>query len=281
MQLEAVWRFDSPGAIPNGVVRDFHTLIGKIAAQGDRKPILEHFKAFFAEASGFTSSWSSDVGWADTDLLRYMEGCAENAPLFIDAFYEACEAIRKRNPEFAIPDAGRLNRILHEHHAGYEIRPPNLVAINPHVPIPVPERTLSLDEQAQAIIQDSLRNSERLLSEGLNRQAVQEILWLLETVVTAYRGMATDTGTIQGKYFNRIAEELRRNHKGQMLDQVVQWATTLHGYLSSPTGGGVRHGTDLKVGMAVQPNDSRLLCNIIRSYITFFMLEHERLSKKR
>jgi hypothetical protein len=155
------------------------------------------------------------------------------------------------------------------------------VAINPHVPIPVPERTLSLDEQAQAIIQDSLRNSERLLSEGLNRQAVQEILWLLETGVTAYRGLATDTGTIQGKYFNRIAEELRRNHKGQMLDQVVQWATTLHGYLSSPTGGGVRHGTDLKVGIAVQPNDSRLLCNIIRSYITFLMLEHERLSKKR
>jgi hypothetical protein len=29
------------------------------------------------------------------------------------------------------------------------------------------------------------------------------------------------------------------------LNQVLGWMTALHGYLSSPTGGGVRHGLDL------------------------------------
>jgi hypothetical protein len=84
--------------------------------------------------------------------------------------------------------------------------------------------------------------------------------------------------TVQGKYFNKIAANLRSHHKGQTLDQVLTWVTTLHGYLSSPTGGGVRHGADLKAGVALRPNEARLFCNLIRSYITYLLTEHERLS---
>jgi hypothetical protein len=138
---------------------------------------------------------------------------------------------------------------------------------------------MSLDEQAQEVIQQSLQQSEQFLSEGKNRQAVQEILWLLETVSTAFQGLETSAGTVQGKYFSKIAEDLRRHHKGKTLDQVLAWITTLYGYLSSPTGGAVRHGADLKVGIAMPPNEARLLCNLIRSYINFLMVEHERLSK--
>ena len=83
---------------------------------------------------------------------------------------------------------------------------------------------------------------------------------------------------MQGKYFNKIAANLRSHHKGQTLDQVLTWVTTLHGYLSSPTGGGVRHGADLKAGVALRPNEARLFCNLIRSYITYLLTEHERLS---
>src|SRR5271166_367595 len=70
---------------------------------------------------------------------------------------------------------------------------------------------------------------------GRHRQAVQEILWLLETVSTAFRGLDTGVATVQGKYFNKIAEDLRKHHKGTTLDQVLTWVPTLHGYLSSPT----------------------------------------------
>ena len=35
---------------------------------------------------------------------------------------------------------------------------------------------------------------------------------------------------MQGKYFNKIAEDLRKLHKGKMLDQVLNWVMTLHGY---------------------------------------------------
>jgi len=165
------------------------------------------------------------------------------------------------------------------HDAGYQIQPPDLVSQNPQEAIEVPQEPPSLDQQAQEIIQQSLKQSEQLLSEGRDRQAVQEILWLLETVSTAFQGLDVESGTVQGKYFNKIADDLRKHHKGKILDQVLVWVTTLHGYLSSPTGGGIRHGTDLRTGIVIQPNEARLFCNLIRSYISYLMAEHARLSK--
>lgn len=207
-----------------------------------------------------------------------MAEAAKNAPLFIEAFYDGCESLAKSDPELAIPDLARINRVLVEHNTGYQIDPPNLISVNAHEPIPVQERAVSLDEQAQDLIQQSLRQSERLLAEGLGRQAVQESLWLLESLSTAFQGLNIGAATVQGKYFNKIAEDLRKHHKGKTLDQVLNWLTTLHGYLSSPTGRGIRHGADLKGGIAMQPNEARLSCNLIRSYVSYLIAEHEKLS---
>ena len=280
LNFNGAWRFDSPGEIPYEVAREFFDLIRhKIAPQGKRQQILEHYKEYFARAAGTTPGWSSSASWAETDLDRDIMKAARNAPLFIEAFYDACEVLRVWQPNIGLPDLARINRVLSENEAGYEIQPPNLIARNPAAPIAVPARAVSLDEQARDLIQRSLKDSEQFLSEGRDRPAVQEILWLLETVLTAFRGLDTGTGTVEGNYFNKIAENLRRHHKGTTLDQVLNWVTTLHGYLSSPTGGGVRHGVDLNSSITLQPNDARLFCNLIRSYITFLITEHERLSK--
>ncbi|HDZ75432.1 MAG TPA: hypothetical protein ENH55_22255 [Aurantimonas coralicida] len=273
MQMEPSWRFDSPGPMPIEAVRAFYTLIDKVVAQGNRWRMLEHFKGYFGGSGG-----SSSESWAETDLNRLVGQTAENAPLFIEAFYEACEALRG-DGSIAVPDVGRMNRILREHGVGYEIRPPELVAVGLHQPIAMPERYQSLDEQAQDTVQKSLQQSETLLAEGHPRQAVQEILWLMESVVTAFKGLSTGDATIEGKYFNKIVPELRAQKKGQTIEQVLGWLTALHGYLSSPTGGGVRHGVDLKSGITIDADEGRLYCNLIRSYITFLMAEHARMRR--
>lgn len=278
LNFEQSWRFDSPGPIAPGVEWGFLELIGKIASQGGRQNILEHFKSYFANAAGIASYRSSNESWAETDLESILGHAAENAPLFIEAFYDGCEALGSSG-EIAVPGVARINRVLAENAAGYEIEPPNLVARGPQAAVPVPARPPSLNEQAQELIQKSLKDSEQLLSEGRHRQAVQEILWLLETVSTAFQGIDTGVGTVEGKYFNRIAQDLRRNHRGQTLEQVLAWMTAVHGYLSSPTGGGVRHGTSLSAAVTIEPNEARLFCNLIRSYITYLLAEHERLSK--
>jgi hypothetical protein len=280
LKFNGAWRFDSPGKIADEVVTGFSDLISKIAAQWNRQTVLEHFKAYFGRAAGIAVYRSSNVRWAESDLEDHMRQAAENAPVFIEVFYDACEDLRMKHTELTVPDVSRMNRVLFEHQAGYEIQPPDLIARNPQASIIVAERAASLDEQAQEIIQQSLKASEEFLSEGRSRQAVQEILWLLETISTAFQGLESEAGTVQGKYFNKIADELRRYHRGKTLEQVLQWVTTLHGYLSSPSGGGIRHGTNLKDGIAVQPGEARLFCNLIRSYISFLVTEHERLNQR-
>jgi hypothetical protein len=53
----------------------------------------------------------------------------------------------------------------------------------------------------------------------------------------------------------------------------------LHHYLSSPQGGGIRHGQDLQEGIPLSSNDARLYCDLIRSYIAYMIEEHHRLRK--
>lgn len=280
LKFQNEWHFTSPGPVSIEVINDFDDLVHKVANQGQQWGMLEHFKAYFARAAGCTASTSSSESWAATDLNNYMRHAAENAPLFIAAFYDACVAVKDGNPEISIPDVSVINRILAKHSVGYELRPPHLLSLDPQHTIPVQEQPPSLDEQAQETIRQSLRQAELLLDEGRPRQAVQEILWLLETVSTAFQGCLTDSGTVQGKYFNKIVKDLRFGNRGKSIEQVLDWVTTLHGYLSSPSGGGVRHGTHLANAVAMDDTEARLYCNLTRSYIAFLLAEHARLNMR-
>jgi len=117
------------------------------------------------------------------------------------------------------------------------------------------------------------------VADGHPRQAVSELLWLLETVTTAFRGLDIGEGTIGGRYFNPIVDDLKKYGEAD-LKRVLVWIENLHGYLSSPTGGGVRHGADLSGDLIINPNEARLYRNLIRSYITYLMAEHERLTSR-
>ena len=277
LKLDPEWEHDSPGPIAPGVANAFLQIINRISGKGSTKRILEHFKSYFASAAGETYASSSDASWAATDLQRHMEAAKANGPMFIDAFYTACEKLRVNNPDLPIPDASRINRILIEHEAGYQIRDSQLIATRVHEKVEIPPTPATLDQQASVIIDEAIAAADRALERGNGRQAVQELLWLLETISTAFRGANAGEGTIEGKYFNKIVAELRADRQAGHRKQILEWVMALHGFLSSPTGGGVRHGLDLKDGIVVQINEARLYCNLIRSYITYLLAEHERL----
>lgn len=116
-----------------------------------------------------------------------MDSSAENAPLFIEAFWKCCVNLEQSG--LAVPDIQIINAVLAKHDAGQ------------------------------------------------GRRAVQEILFLLESITTAFRGMGEDTVTIQGKYFGPIISEMKKRERGKAQENIFTWMTTLHGYLSSPTGG--------------------------------------------
>lgn len=278
LRFREEWRFESPGRASDGVSGEFLDLIRRIATQGNRWNILEHFEHYFAISIGTTGTTSSSESWAETDLMSYMDKAEENAPLFVEAFYSACEVLRESD-DYAIPSVSIINQALARNHEIYEIRPPDLVLRSSHAPVSVSAPPVSFDEQAQSTIRRSLEESERLLHAGKNRQAVQEILWLLETISTAFSGLDVPAGTIEGKYFNKIAANMRSLHRGETLDQALSWVTKLHGYLSSPTGGAIRHGAQLANARELEEHEARLYCNLIRSYVSYLLAEHQRLSQ--
>lgn len=209
-----------------------------------------------------------------------MSEASENAPLFIEAFYNACDNLAKEHPGMEVPSVTRINRILSNADAGFQIDPPKLIATRTHAPIAVSDEAPSLDMQAKETIQNALDASEQALEGGNGRQAVQEVLWLLESFSTVFRNPNILDGGIHGRYFSKIVEELRNHGEGNHQRQILQWMMTLYGYLSSPTGGGIRHGVDLNEGQELGIVEARLYCNLIRSYLTFLIAEYERLQRK-
>ena len=289
LKFPGTWRFKPPPdgsfanqSIPGSMLADCIELIMKVATQGDRQEVLEHFKGYFCGVCGVSHFWSSSANWAETDLLIYAQDAAANAPLFIEAFYDACESFDGKDSEVWVPDVELINEVLMKHEVGYVVRPPRLEprdCIAPVVPVAEPPPTLT--ERAADILHTSLTRSDQLLSQGRGREAVQEVLWLLETVATAFRGLETATGTVEGKYFNQIVSELREIDTSSTLKHALESVVRLHGYLSSPTGGGIRHGLDLNAGVQIDDNEARLFCNLIRSYLSFLLIEHQRLVRGR
>ena len=285
LNFPGAWRFSPPAGcetIPTEVVDEIFDLIKRTAVQDERyQRTLERFKTFFARASGAIDNQSSNAGWAESDLHGLMHDATANPPLFIEAFYDGWEA--SRNQGLDVPDADVLNGVLAKHEVRFRIEPPDLKAVgaeNSTVVIPVPESPPTLAERAVAVLQRSAERSEELWELGRDREAVQEILFLLESVATAFRGMDTEAGQIGGTYFNQIVRELRTRDTRPALDQVLRWLTTMHGYLSAPAGGGIRHGLDLKQGVEINHSEARLYCNLTRSYLNFLLAEHERLGAR-
>lgn len=284
LKFEPRWRFQPPpdgryrnSSIPGVALQEIDSLIGKIATQRKRWDVLEHFKAAFCRAAGRSYFGSSSESWAETDLSSAMSEAAANAPLFLEAFYEACEEMGK-DGLFA-PDAAIVNDLCERYEIGYLIKPPELhirESLQNSVIAVVGTRP-TVAEQAMEILEQSLQRSERLITEGHYREAVQETLWVLESLTTAFRGVESAGDAVRGRYFNEIVRDLKRLSKGSTLERVLEWVTSLQGFLSSPTGGGVRHGLDLNDGIPIGPAEARLFCNLIRSYISYLLAEHERL----
>ena len=285
LNFPGAWRFRPPvgyDPIPADVVSNIFDLIRRTARQDQEyQRTLERFKTSFALAGDAVDGWSSSASWAETDLLSLMQDATANAPLFIEAFYEGWEASRDEGLD--VPDTDVMNGVLAKHGVPFRIEPPDLRPVgadNAVVVIPVPETPPTLAEQAVVVLQRSLERSEELWARGRDREAVQEILFLLESVATAFRGVDTEAGQIGGTYFNEIVRDLRNRDARPALDRVIDWLTTMHGYLSAPAGGGVRHGLDLNRGVEINHSEARLYCNLTRSYLSFLLAEHERLVER-
>ncbi|AFY66645.1 hypothetical protein [Geitlerinema sp. PCC 7407] len=283
LRYPSAWRFSrlQEEAISDSAIADFHNLIGLIGAQGNTQLVLSCFKGFLANATGSTKHLKSSRDWIETEVLEeevlsYMRKLALHPPLFLEAFHDACQSFY--NTQYDVPDVELINNICCEHGINYQIVPPELKRLDKRQEvISVIDASQKFAESSVQLLEKSLERAEQLLEEKRPREAVQETLWLLESIATAFKGTSLVSGTIKTNYFNKIAKELQTAYPGTTLKFVLDGACQLHGYLSSPTGGGVRHGIDLTDGKPLTLAEGYLFCNLIRSYMKFLLSEHERL----
>lgn len=159
LKFKGSWRFTPPAdgkwknqSIPNEAVGDFYDFISKTATQGNRQSILEHFKGYFCNLVGESHVWSTTESWAETDLVSYMERATGNAPLFLEAFYDACKSLSENNPDIFAPDAEIINALCERNNIGYEIQPPNLILKDTETPV-LKVKGVSSSEQSFSITQ--------------------------------------------------------------------------------------------------------------------------------
>lgn len=282
LNFSPAWRFGAQPdemALNGETVAEFYDLIGRIPTGGKRYSTLEHFKKYLAGPAGIPYNSSSSVGWAESDLQSTLHAAARNGPLFVEGFFDGCESLRESGQ--AAPEAEHINAVLERHGSRLRVRPPDLVIVDgADALVPMPRQDPTNVERVADVLHRSVQRSSQLLDEGHGREAVQELLWLLETVSTGFRGVETASGRIEGTYFNRIVRELRGRANRPAIEQALVWMNTMHGFLSSPGGGGVRHGLDLNRGVEIDQVEARLFCNLIRSYLGFLLAECERMGER-
>jgi hypothetical protein len=279
LKMNGIWLFAPPQnmqAIPIEAINEFWELVLKVGSQSDSWKNLELFKREFASVLGRVSFSSTNELWAVTDLREVMKETAGNPPLFVQALHSGFE-YSNRKLGLVVPDDGLINDILFRYNIPLRIEGGALKLTKetgPAVSVPPPPPTLS--EAAAAILHDSIRRSEHLLNEGRGREAVQELLWVLESLMTGFKGSTFNGEKVNGKYFNMIVCELKGVTGNTTLKRALEWCNQLHGFLSSPTGGKVRHGLDIKNMSTLPPEEARLFCNLIKSYVAFFQDEYHK-----
>lgn len=111
------------------------------------KVVFEEYKRAFCRVSGEPYHSSSSEGWAESDLGLAARKAAENAPGFIQAFFEACEALQGRGA--VVPDHSLINHLLAQQHVPFRIEDGQLVASSQFVAPPdVPKDAASTASRA-------------------------------------------------------------------------------------------------------------------------------------
>ncbi|QJQ95144.1 MULTISPECIES: hypothetical protein [Halomonadaceae] len=140
-----------------GAVQDFISLARKASSSTiGRQQIIEKYKGFLAIASGDQYANSSSLSWAESNLENHAEKAASDAPGFIAAFCDACEALE--NWGVAVPGHQYVNNILEKHSVPFRVIDSQLAATDEHISPPDP-----VIETAESTVSRALADAKALV----------------------------------------------------------------------------------------------------------------------
>lgn len=284
LEFNPRWRYRLPpdgkyvnSSVPQAAKKDFTALMTRLAYESkDVRLAFENFKANFRTVTGEPFYGSSSLSFAETDAQNDLWAAASANPvLFIEAFYNAIHAIDiPYGAEIAIDG---LNAVLEKHNLGWMIRDGKLLHREGDIDVPAPPATLM--SQANNQLKNAWEGAQKYLEQGEGRKAVQELLWVLESVAAAFEGKTVGSTVVKGDYFVSIVAELKKDQSSLNRKLVLLWLQGLHSHLSNPKGGGVRHGAAPALPQ-MELHEAELYCNLIRSYAVYLLRELNRTQLK-
>lgn len=185
-------------------VQDFIGLARKASSNTvDRQQIIEKFKELFAASSGDQYGRSSSLSWAESDLEHHAEKASSDAPRFISAFCDACNALNELG--VAVPGHQYVNNILEKHSVPFRVADHRLVATDNHISPPDP-----IIGSAESTVSRALSDAKILLGHSDSSSAI-------DRVHTALHGYLLELceGVVQVEQdasLPRVFKLLRRSH---------------------------------------------------------------------
>lgn len=137
VEMPVELRFPMGGTIPMTMdaVQDFLSLARRASSNAvGRQKIIECFKEYFATASGDQYAKSSSLSWAESDLEYHAQRAASDAPGFIAAFCDACEALDAMG--VTVPGHQYVNNILEKYDVPFRLIDNVLTATEEHLTPP-------------------------------------------------------------------------------------------------------------------------------------------------
>jgi hypothetical protein len=283
MDFPNAWRWSSPkvpapyvSTIPESVLEELVSLATRLSAFSDKgeKAGLETFKARVCSALGRAYSESSSGSWTHTDLVALSNELSLNPPLLIEAYVTAAKLLTDGKGQPVLVDPAPINVILERGSVGFVVRGDSIVLRGGVEPDISPAPTLI--EQSNQELAAAWTRAEELLGEGQNREAVTAIWWVVESVLTVFKGRKVGSSVVEGAYFNEILKSLKKAAPNTFIRLSLSLSAQLQELLSDPKKAAVRHGGTFDMAR-MSPREARLLIDLAKAFARFFCAEYEAL----
>lgn len=180
--------------LADAAAQEFLNYARRVSSPNGRKSVLEEFKRAFCRVSGEPYNSSSSEGWAESDLIAAADKAAENAPGFVQAFVEACEALQRAGA--VVPDHALINHVLGQHHVPFRIENGELIPSSSFVAPP------ETRQDAASIASRAFSEAAGLVKTGQAPSAIDRIhtalhAYLLEICTSAGIAVGNDPTTAQ------------------------------------------------------------------------------------
>jgi len=257
-----------------GIVRLVRHHASLLPSQAGEKRVLEIITRVL-DPDGY--SHSTSVEWAANDFRQRAYSARESARSFLADILEGFRQIERYG--FPTRSEADVNTVLREVRSRWRVAN-GLAQVNTTASgVDTRNQGLAISEGCRREIDASVDKAEILLANGDGRDAVREMVDLMETVTSAFQGREFGGRKFKGKNLSHVAKSLASLGDDEFIRHAMHEMERFYGLMSSRERG-VRHGKlweVLESGADIDILAAQLYCDMARAYMNFILATYDKI----